>query len=184
LLRDEAVLFGLSEARPDEKIAAIRLAFAALTAAAGKAGRAASGGYRPPELIAGRGGGRAAKAVWGLFATQVRRLASGTCLLGLLGSIALCVGTYLGTASMTNAQLALLAAGLAGLSCCAATLFILPGVYRSALTNSCLAQSRDEEIRKQQMASKLTYQQQKRKRSASYTRLKPLLTSSTPTVTS
>lgn len=32
LLRDEAVLFGLSDARPDEKIAAIRLAFAALTA--------------------------------------------------------------------------------------------------------------------------------------------------------
>lgn len=32
LLRDEAVLFGLSEARPDEKIAAIQLAFAALTA--------------------------------------------------------------------------------------------------------------------------------------------------------
>lgn len=32
LLRDEAVLFGLSDARPDEKLAAIRLAFAAQTA--------------------------------------------------------------------------------------------------------------------------------------------------------
>lgn len=32
LLRDEAVLFGLSEARPDDKIAVIRLAFATLTA--------------------------------------------------------------------------------------------------------------------------------------------------------
>ncbi|RYF62860.1 MAG: hypothetical protein EOO39_29540 [Cytophagaceae bacterium] len=161
-LRDEAVLFCLSEARPDEKIASIRLAFAALTAPLEKQieqHQEAIGNlnlqldnfeshqlYQPVSVSPSRFGG------WPL----------GTCLVGLILSLVLCAGVYLGTLALVNAQLALLMAGLIGVGSVAATLFICQARYRQQFSSSSQVQTQFQTDRDQRLVDQANWQQQKR----------------------
>jgi hypothetical protein len=162
LLRDEAVLFGLSEARPDEKIASIRLAFAALTAPLEKqieqhhetigslnlfldtleTQPMTQGNAAKPSLISG----------WPI----------GAFLIGLFLSVLGCVAAYLGALTVLNSQVALLISGLIGLSGCAATLFISQAMYQRSITNNGQLQSRWAAAYKQQVTDRTNWQQQKR----------------------
>ena len=157
-LRDEAVLFGLSEAGPDDKIAAIRLAFAALTAPLEKQieqHREAIGHLNflleaaspqtPPAAASGWSGG------WPV----------GKFLIGFLATLLLAVGTYLGTLPFINASMALLLAGLTGLSGCLVSLLVCQASYRAATTAQRNTYSQFEEAYKQQAADRAIWQQQK-----------------------
>lgn len=162
LLRDEAVLFGLSEARPDEKIASIRLAFAALTAplekqieqhheAIGELTMRLSADDTQPnnqQLTLSKSG----SGSWLV----------GGCLLGLLLSLLVCAGTYLGTLAFVNAQLALLMASLAGISGCVLTLFVSLTTYRNRVAAISLRQAQLDAVCQQQLADRADWQQQKR----------------------
>lgn len=162
LLRDEAVLFGLSEARPDEKIATIRLAFAALTAPLEKQiehHQETIGSLNllletlnEQPAIQGKAANSSLLSGWPI----------GAFLIGLFLSMLGCLGAYLGTLIVLNDQIALLIAGLIGLSGCVATLFVCQAMYQRTRTNNRLQQSSLEEIYRQQTTNRADWQQQKR----------------------
>ncbi|ARK12203.1 hypothetical protein A6C57_18725 [Fibrella sp. ES10-3-2-2] len=158
-LRDEAVLFGLSEARPDEKIAAIRLAFAALTAPLEKQIEqhheaidrltllleATTAQAPPPPAAVDWSGG------WPV----------GKFLVGFLATSLLTIGTYLGTLPVIDTPIALLLAGLTGSSGCLVSLFVCQASYREAATVRRNSHSQADELHKQQAANQVVWQQQK-----------------------
>ena len=162
VLRDEAVLFGLSEARPDEKIAAIRLAFAALTAPLEKQIEQQHEAIGNLNLLLDADDNQTTLVPTSSQKSQFGGWPLGTCLVGLLVSLALCVGTYAGTFALANAQLALVVAGLTGLSGCVTALLVSQSVYRNRLENKGLAESRADGNRKQQLADRTKWEQQKR----------------------
>ncbi|HEY0108803.1 MAG TPA: hypothetical protein VGB67_04190, partial [Fibrella sp.] len=92
VLRDEAVLFGLSEARPDEKIAAIRLAFAALTAPLEKQIEQQHEAIGNLNLLLDADDNQTIPGPTPSQKSQFGGWPLGTCLVGLLVSLALCVG--------------------------------------------------------------------------------------------
>lgn len=156
LLRDEAVLFGLSEARADEKIASIQLAFAALTAplekqieqqqkAMGELNLLLETADNQPIQLPGH-----SQAGWpvGLFVA------------GLCVSLFLCAGTYLSLSGLAGTQLALLMAGLAGISGCAASLLVSQAHYKHALSISRLNQSQVNDAAKSRAAEKADWRRQ------------------------
>ncbi len=162
LLRDEAVLFGLSEARPDDKIATIRLAFSALTAPLEKQIEHHQESIGSLNLLLETldeqpvTQGNAAKA------SRVGGWPISTFLIGLSLSLLACLAAYLGASAVLNAQVALLIAGLIGLSGCAATLLICQAVYQRSLVSNGLLQSRWEAASEQQATDRADWQQQKR----------------------
>lgn len=136
LLRDEATLFGLSDARPDEKIAALRLAFAALMAPLEK--QLEQGHETVSELDDLLATTR--QAVTHLTqrtdADALPRPPVGWLLLGLGGSVGLGVGVVgaLGRWLPGQAVAGWLLAGLAVIGGCVGTLWLTIGHHRARLT--------------------------------------------------
>ena len=116
LLRDEAVLFGLSEARPDEKIASIRLAFAALTAPLEKQIEHHQETIGSLNLLLETLNEQPVTQVNAAKASRVGGWPISAFLIGLFISLLGCLAAYLGASDFLNGQVALLIAGLIGLS--------------------------------------------------------------------
>ncbi|WP_375445328.1 hypothetical protein [uncultured Fibrella sp.] len=160
-LRDEAVLFGLSEARPDEKIATIRLAFAALTAPLEKQIEQHHEAVGTLNSLIDSLDSQLINQTTSSQKTVAGHWPVAELAVGLIASLLLCAGTYLGTLSLVNAQLAILLAGLTGISGCVLTLFIGFSAYRDRVKNEGLLRHRLDEERKQQLAMLAGWRNQK-----------------------
>lgn len=173
LLRDEAVLFGLSESPPDEKLAAIRFAFAALTAPLEKQieqhheaignlnllleitdnqlidskPNAQSGIARPDQA----GGPSSGFTGWPI----------GWFLLGLVASLLLCAGTYLSTLWLVDAQLALLVAGLAGAGAGVGSLLMSQAMHKAILARNAFRKQQHDETHRQLLTDRANRQLEK-----------------------
>ncbi|MEZ0542502.1 hypothetical protein [Fibrella arboris] len=161
LLRDEAVLYGLSEAQPDEKLAAIRLAFAALTASTEKK-------IEQHREVIGDLTAQLESAAQPYTNRQEvdQPLPVGTrslvrLLVGLFLSTLLSAGTYLGTSSLITSQLALVIATLTGISGCVFTVISSVLAYRASLAHHQLAQLKQANSHQQLDSIRLDWQAQK-----------------------
>lgn len=160
-LRDEAVLFGLSEARPDEKLATIRLAFAALTAPLEKQIEQHHEAVGNLNSLIDAADHQLASLKINSQQTSANNWTLAGAAVGVLLSLGLCAGTYLGTLSLVNAQLAIMLAGLIGVSGCILTFFLGQATYRGRLKDSELLQRKQDDAYRQQLAAISDYQKQK-----------------------
>jgi len=158
-LRDEAVLFGLSEARPDEKIAAIRLAFAALTAPLEKQIEQHHESIGHLNLLIETAAVQAPPTP--TTADWSGGWPVGKFLVGFVATLLLTVGTYLGTLPVIDATMALLLAELTGISGCIVSLLVCQASYREAATARRNSHNQVDELHKQQTADQAVWQQQK-----------------------
>lgn len=149
LLRDEAVLFGLSDVRPDEKLAAIRLAFAAQTAALEK--QLEQGHEAVGDLNESLEKTTHELAQLNQQADTLPRPPIGLSLLG----IGLSVGGSLGLALLLQRQLpdlillTMILAGVLAVSGCAGTLLLVITHHRAQLTQHQQRTTRETARRKQ-----------------------------------
>ncbi|MEZ0483804.1 hypothetical protein [Fibrella aquatica] len=149
VLRDEAVLFGLSEARPDEKIASIRLAFTALTAPLEKQIEQHHEAIGNLNLLLETADNQQKGSHVKKPDHRFGNWPVGSFSLGILLSLTLCAGTYLGTLQWLDTQLALLMAGLAGGGTGTATLLICQAIYRRTATALAFSQQQYEATQRQ-----------------------------------
>ncbi|MBO0951134.1 hypothetical protein [Fibrella forsythiae] len=161
-LRDEAVLFGLSEARPDEKIASIRMAFAALTAPLEKEIEQHQESIGHLNLLLEQLDRPQTPEAVTVHSSRLGGWPLGTCLIGLAASLGLCASMYVGTLALLNSHLALLLAALTGAGGVTATFFICQARYRQQVAGNELLRIQHQDDHKQRLVEQANWQQQKR----------------------
>ena len=162
MLRDEAVLFGLSESQPDEKIAVIRYAFAALTAPLEKQIEQRHETIGDLNLLLEVLDSKLVEYKNNNPSDTLPGWPIGRFLLGLLASLSLCAGTYLSTLWLAGAPLALLMAGLAGTGAGVGTLLMSWATYRAALGRNALRQQQHHETLRQLLTDRANAQLEKK----------------------
>ena len=161
ILRDEAVLFGLSESPPDEKIAAIRSAFAALTAPLEKQIEQHHEAIGNLNLLLEITDNQLTNLKSDAPSGTLPNWPIGQFLLSLLASLLLCAGTYLGTLWLVDVPLALLMAGLAGAGAGVGFLLMSLAGYKSALARNAFRKQQYDETHRQLLTDRANGQLEK-----------------------